>query len=633
MLDSYWRLLNRDQRLMLVATMLWGFGQSLFWYLQPLYVAELGATPAQIGLVLGSGGLVVTLLYIPIGLWADRRGRKPVILAGWTVGALATYAMAAAPDWRWLLPGVAAYLLSSFAMPAFYAYVAASEQEGELDRLFALLATTAALGSIVAPAVGGWIGFHYGLRMVYLTAAVVFTLSCFTIWSISSQAAPSRTATSGARRLMRHRPFVWQIVFILLLFFAIDLGQVLLPNFLEDVRGLTVDQIGLLGTLGSGGIVALTLLVSRMSTERRTPLVLAQALALFAAVIWLVSGSFYLIGLAFLVHGSNRVARPIMMGRLARTLTPQLMSFGYGFQETAMRFGSALAPWVAGILYAANPTYPLLGGIVALCLTLLLSWLLPSGLRIQRLPPDFSLHAQVTAVQPALIVFDKDGTLIDFDAMWGGWLAGLAVRLEAQTGLSLAAELFEVMAYDPQDGRIDPQGRLAIAPMAELWQESADLLQRRGLAATVAGETLAAVWQPPDPVALAHPLADLPALFSRLRQQGVKIAVATSDDRKPALATLAGLGLCDWVDAVVAADDNLAGKPAPDMVLRLCRQLDVPASRTVVVGDTTADLQMGRAAGAGLVVGVLSGVSGGDLLTPYADLVLNSVAELIQETG
>jgi HAD superfamily hydrolase (TIGR01549 family) len=617
---------------MLAATMLWGFGQSLFWYLQPLYVASLGATPAQIGLVLGGGGLVVTLLYIPIGLWADRRGRKPVILAGWAVGALATYAMAAAPDWRWLLPGVAAYLLSSFAMPAFYAYVAASEQEGALDRLFAILAGASALGSIVAPAVGGWIGFHYGLRMVYLTAAVVFTLSCFIIWSISSQPASSRTAAGGARRLLRHRPFVWQIVFILLLFFAIDLGQVLLPNFLEDVRGLTVDQIGLLGTLGSGGIVALTLLVSRMSTERRTSLVLAQVLALVAAVTWLVSGSFYLIGLAFFVHGSNRVARPIMMGRLARTLTPQLMSFGYGFQETAMRFGSAVAPWVAGILYAANPAYPLYGAIAALCLTLLLSWLLPSGLRIQRLPPGYCLHARVAAVQPALIIFDKDGTLIDFDAMWGGWLAGLARRLDVQTGLALTTELFALMEYDPQGGHINAQGRLAVAPMAELWQEIAGLLQRRGQTAAAAEETLAAVWQPPDPVELAYPLADLPALFSRLQKQGVKIAVATSDDREPALATLAGLGLRDWVDAVVAADDNLVSKPAPDMVLRLCRQLDVPASRAVVVGDTTADLQMGRAAGAGLVVGVRSGVSDDDLLTPYADLVLNSVADLFQQS-
>jgi phosphoglycolate phosphatase len=632
MIRSLWDSLNRDQRLMLLATMLWGFGQSLFWYLQPLYVAELGATPAQIGLVLGSGGFVVTLLYIPIGLWADRRGRRPVILAGWTVGAAATYAMALAPDWRWLLPGVAAYYLSNFAMPAFYAYVAASEREGGLDRLFGILAAASAVGSIVAPAVGGWIGFHYGLRMVYLTAAVTFTFSCFIIWSISSQPASGKSGSKSARKLIRHRPFVWQVLFILLLFFAIDVGQSLLPNFLEDVRGLTVDQIGLLGTIGSAGIVALTLGVSRMSSERRTSLVLSQGLALVAAVMWLLSGSFYLIALAFFIHGSNRVARPVVMGRLARTLTPQLMSFGYGFQETAMRFGSALAPWVAGLLYTLDPTYPLYAGMAFLLLTLLLSWLLPSGLRARPMAPDYSLHTRLAQAKPALIIFDKDGTLIDFDAMWGGWLAGLARRLEAHTGLPLTAQLFETMEYDPHSGRLNPQGRLAIAPMAELWQEIAALLQRHDLTAEAAAETLSAVWQPPDPVTLAQPLADLPALFSRLRQQGLKIAVATSDDREPSLATLTGLGLCQMVDALVAADDNLASKPAPDMVLRLCRQLDVPPSSAVVVGDTTADLLMGRAAGAGLVVGVRSGVSGDDLLTPHADLVLNSVADLLQES-
>jgi phosphoglycolate phosphatase len=49
----------------------------------------------------------------------------------------------------------------------------------------------------------------------------------------------------------------------------------------------------------------------------------------------------------------------------------------------------------------------------------------------------------------------------------------------------------------------------------------------------------------------------------------------------------------------------------------------------VVVGDAVADLRMGRAAGAGLVVGVLSGLSSAALLAPYADAVIDSVADLI----
>lgn len=110
--------MSRDQFLIYLSTLLWGFSMSLFIYIQLLYIAELGATPAQIGLVLALSGLIVPLLHIPIGLWADRHGRRPLVRAGWLLGALATFAIAAAPDWRWVIVRLTAYQLSNFAMPA-----------------------------------------------------------------------------------------------------------------------------------------------------------------------------------------------------------------------------------------------------------------------------------------------------------------------------------------------------------------------------------------------------------------------------------------------------------------------------------------------------------------------------------
>ena len=64
------------------------------------------------------------------------------------------------------------------------------------------------------------------------------------------------------------------------------------------------------------------------------------------------------------------------------------------------------------------------------------------------------------------------------------------------------------------------------------------------------------------------------------------------------------------------------------MVLHLCEIVGVAPARTAVVGDAPADLRMGRAAGAGLVVGVLTGVGGRADLEPLADVVLDSVEAL-----
>ncbi len=84
----------------------------------------------------------------------------------------------------------------------------------------------------------------------------------------------------------------------------------------------------------------------------------------------------------------------------------------------------------------------------------------------------------------------------------------------------------------------------------------------------------------------------------------------------------------DFITTMVCADDGIPTKPAPDMMLTICQRMNVDPSKTMVIGDTTADMKMARAAGAGLVVGVLSGLSSAKDLIPYADVLIESVDAL-----
>jgi phosphoglycolate phosphatase len=228
-----------------------------------------------------------------------------------------------------------------------------------------------------------------------------------------------------------------------------------------------------------------------------------------------------------------------------------------------------------------------------------------------------------------LIIFDKDGTLINFDAMWGGWVEELAARLEAVTGRSLAVALFAGLDYDAAAHHTIAGGRLAVTPMAGLFGLTTRLLIEHGLAPAAAAAAVTAAWFIPDPVATARPLSDLCALFTALRERGLKIAIATSDDRAPTLATLANLGVAHLMDVVIAADDGVPLKPAPYMVWAACRATGVDPSQAIVVGDALPELQMARAAGAGLAIGVTSGVSSAEILVPYADIVLANVGDLV----
>jgi phosphoglycolate phosphatase-like HAD superfamily hydrolase len=227
-----------------------------------------------------------------------------------------------------------------------------------------------------------------------------------------------------------------------------------------------------------------------------------------------------------------------------------------------------------------------------------------------------------------LLIFDKDGTLIEFHSMWGSWVDALARRLEGATGLALREGLYDLLGVDRSTGLIHAHGLLAATPMSRIREAVVAHVAAAGAGPEAAAAAVGRSWHAPDPVALAQPVTDLHALLGRLRQRVRLFAVATSDDRDPTERTLAALGIEGEVAALVCADDGLPSKPAPDAVLSLCARLAVAPSRTAVVGDSPADLRMGRAAGVARVVGVLTGVGDRAALEPFADVLLDSVAEL-----
>jgi phosphoglycolate phosphatase len=227
-----------------------------------------------------------------------------------------------------------------------------------------------------------------------------------------------------------------------------------------------------------------------------------------------------------------------------------------------------------------------------------------------------------------LVIFDKDGTLIDFQSMWSGWVQALARDLDAHTGLALADPLFELLGVDRERGLVRSHGLLAATPMARIREHVAALLVGRGLAAADAEAALAATWQAPNPVELARAVTELRPLLIGLRASGRRLAIATSDDREPTERTLAGLGIADLFDELACADDGEPVKPSPAAVFRLCASLGVTPDRAAVIGDSPADLVMGRSAGVGRVIGVLTGVAEEATLAPLADVVLVSIAAL-----
>lgn len=221
------------------------------------------------------------------------------------------------------------------------------------------------------------------------------------------------------------------------------------------------------------------------------------------------------------------------------------------------------------------------------------------------------------------LLFDKDGTLVDFDRTWGAAAFPVMWRMSGGDDASLR-RLADAMHYDLDLRRFRPTSPLIGGSPAEIlaaWGGALGRLDDATLLAELnalfAAETLASLMPIGDPI----------VVLDALRDRGFALGLATNDSEASARAQLAALGLDGHMSFVAGYDSGHGGKPEPGMVLAFAAVLGVEPARVALVGDTTHDLRAARAAGA-LAIAVLSGPATRDVLAPEADHVIDSVADL-----
>ncbi|MFI8554660.1 phosphonatase-like hydrolase [Psychrobacter sp. NPDC077938] len=121
-------------------------------------------------------------------------------------------------------------------------------------------------------------------------------------------------------------------------------------------------------------------------------------------------------------------------------------------------------------------------------------------------------------------------------------------------------------------------------------------------------------------------------LFEQLKASGRHVVLNTGYDAKTAnrILTILGWSVGNQVDALITADDVDNGRPGPDMITLAMKQFNIDNSQQVLkAGDSGIDIEEGRNAGCGLVLGVLSGAQNEQQLLRYSpDAVLDKLIEL-----
>ncbi|WP_239479891.1 HAD family hydrolase [Actibacterium sp. 188UL27-1] len=229
-------------------------------------------------------------------------------------------------------------------------------------------------------------------------------------------------------------------------------------------------------------------------------------------------------------------------------------------------------------------------------------------------------QAASTSVNLRGLIFDKDGTLFDYQKTWGPWAVAFVEEISGGDH-DLALDLMDRLGLDPVNKVVRPES----PAVAGTFDQIVDCLltglpshNRTDLVQKMIGASMDA------PLAEAVPLKPL---MTRLCAAGYILGVVTNDAERAAHAHLDQAQITDQFAFVAGADSGVGAKPAPDPCLAFCEAVGLHPREVAMIGDSTHDLHAGRAAGM-ISIGVLTGPATRADLTPHADIVVPDIGAL-----
>jgi phosphoglycolate phosphatase len=223
------------------------------------------------------------------------------------------------------------------------------------------------------------------------------------------------------------------------------------------------------------------------------------------------------------------------------------------------------------------------------------------------------------------LLFDKDGTLFDFQKTWGPWVGVVIDRL-AGGDAARVARMEQVMGYDRASQTVAAD---SIVIAGTVQQGAASILR---FCPDLDLDALMAIFDETGAMAQGVEVLPLAPYLTQLTGMGLRTGVATNDSESTARAQLRRLDLEHRFDFIAGFDSGYGGKPDPGMCLAFAEHIAIAPDQIAMIGDTRHDLDAGRAAGM-QCVGVLTGVAGEKDLAPHADVVLSDIGQLISWLG
>ena len=230
------------------------------------------------------------------------------------------------------------------------------------------------------------------------------------------------------------------------------------------------------------------------------------------------------------------------------------------------------------------------------------------------------------------IIFDKDGTLMSFDAFWVSLSVKALEDVLGELGMDPGLLPEILTAFGVRDGVTDINGVLCKGTYAEMGEIVFDILAAHGCTA-LQGEVVKAVEDAYSRNAAAGDVKptcpNLAETLAGLKEQGLRLAVVTTDNEPITRHCLTGLGILEYFDVIFTDDGHTPTKPDPFCAGEFCRLYGLEKSRVMMVGDTMTDVRFAKNGGI-TAVSLAPDPEKKALLAPHTDVIINAISELTE---
>lgn len=240
------------------------------------------------------------------------------------------------------------------------------------------------------------------------------------------------------------------------------------------------------------------------------------------------------------------------------------------------------------------------------------------------------------------VIFDKDGTLMDFNKFWVPAVQSVIRRIFADYGIPETDIFLEkaLSSIGVVHGKVLSSGSFAWKPYCEIALDLKPSLEsmtgEKVIDASELAEKLVRYFEEAsyDDNKVIAPTADLQSVMQLLQSNNIHLGVVTTDTYKATVECLKRLQIGQYI-TFLAADlmphaensEPMPLKPDGRIISRAVKQWRIKPEEVLVVGDTPNDMKFAHNGGS-VAVGVLSGVSSEEQLQPTADYIIDSVSEI-----